>query len=249
MASGENQYLPRFEYPELLEKGRNNLVVCPVYRNGAIAAPSSGTLTVYDAAGNVVATPSVSITGSVATATITSASLSSKSYEEHWRLEWVLTISSVAYTYRKEAALVRVALAPVVTDADILRRHPGLDDLLPTSNTGFQDQILEAWAEIQQRLYSKGRRPQLIASPSAFRTAHLYLALAITFEGFHQHASSQAYQETAARYWERFEHAWKELSTSLDYDEDGTVDEPLERRTLASPTFLTSPGAARNWRG
>ena len=67
MSSTDTQYTARFSLPELIERGRDELIKCMVYLSGALVAPSSGTVTVRNASGDVVINAaSATITGSVA---------------------------------------------------------------------------------------------------------------------------------------------------------------------------------------
>ena len=51
MSSTDTQYTARFSLPELIERGRDELIKCMVYLSGALVAPSSGTVTVRNASG------------------------------------------------------------------------------------------------------------------------------------------------------------------------------------------------------
>ena len=48
MSSTDTTYTARFMLPDLIERGRNEVIKCQVYHNGALVAPSSGTVSVYD---------------------------------------------------------------------------------------------------------------------------------------------------------------------------------------------------------
>ena len=188
MSSDDVLYSARFMYSTLIERGRDNLIKCAAYRDGALAAPASGTVTVYDGSGGSVVSAAVSITASVAGYTVTDATTASLSLDDDWRVEWALLMpDGVVHTFRNDAALVRRALYPVVTDADLYRRVSSLD---PSGNTPlssistFQSSIDEAWTAIQHRLSQAGNRPNLVISPSALREAHLLLVLTMIFEDF-----------------------------------------------------------------
>ena len=60
-------YSARLIGPEIIEAGMNNVVTCPVYRDGALVAPTVYTLTVWNSANVIVAQPTVSVVSSVAT--------------------------------------------------------------------------------------------------------------------------------------------------------------------------------------
>ena len=142
-------YTARLIGPEVIEAGMDNVVTCPVYLAGALVSPTAYTLTVWNSANVVVGTPTVSVVSSVATATITTAMLSGQTNGDNWRMEWVLTLSSIVHTFRRDASLVYRRLYPVVTDADLLRLHTDLTRRMPSTETSYQDYLDEAWATIE----------------------------------------------------------------------------------------------------
>jgi hypothetical protein len=68
MSSSDTLYAARFIVPEALERGRNNLIKCPVYRFGALVAPVSGTVRIQRETGEQLIILAAPITGGVATA-------------------------------------------------------------------------------------------------------------------------------------------------------------------------------------
>lgn len=238
MASGADTtfYTARFLQPDLLEKARANVLRCPVYRSGALVAPTSGTISIYDDAGSaVVSAASVTITSSVATYSYTPAS--TLALGEGWRVEWTLVISASTYVFENEAALCRKALSPVVTDADLYRRVSSLDPsgAAPISSlTDYQDYLDEAWAVIQMRLIGAGNRPNLILSPASLREAHLCLTLALIFEDLSSRLNA-AYEARAADYRNQYQDAWKNIKLVYDADDDGQAES--KGRTSAIPTY------------
>lgn len=222
--------------PDLLERGRANVLTCPLYSAGSLVAPDSGTVTIRDGSDAVVSAASATITGDVATYSYTPPA--TLSLGEGWTVTWVLTIGSDELEVVNEAALVRRRLSPVVTDADLFRRVPSLDpagSATITSATDYQDFLDEAWAEIQQRLIDQGNRPNLILSPSALRRVHLYLTLALIFEDLSTRLRED-YTAQADRYRGMYSDAWRELNFVYDTDDDGVAETPARRRA-ATPTI------------
>lgn len=242
MSSTDTQYTARFSLPELIERGRDELIKCMVYLSGALVAPSSGTVTVRNASGDVVINAaSATITGSVAQYTITAGTLNSQSLGEGWQVEWNLTMpDSVVHKFRNTAALVRGRLYMPIADADLIRVVSALD---PTSSTSissvanWQDYLDEAWVQIQLRLIEQGNRPNLILSPSALRETALSLTLALIFEDLSTRLSD-AYEQRAESYRGRYEQAWARLRFTYDTDDDGQAD-TVKRPSMAS-VWLTS---------
>lgn len=231
-------YSARIPTPYDLVRGQATTIRCPVYRDGALVSPSSGTCTVYDSSSVVVSTGATVLTGSVSTYTFTPSSTLTLS--EGWRVEWSLTISAVVHTFRSDAALVRMALYPVISDADLFRRvsglNPALGEAALSTLTTYQDYLDEAWTVLVLRLISKGNRPALISSPSALRECHLLLTLAFIFEDFAVRLR-ESFAEDAARFREHYEAEWARLSFSYDTSDSGVS--PAQRRAARGPTILS----------
>ncbi len=188
------------------------------------------------------------ITGSVATYTIGSSVLSAYALGTGWQVEWILTLSDgTIVPVVNSAALVRTGLLPVLTDADLYRRVPGLDPSgsgPETSSQSYQPQIDEAWTEIQLRLIARGNRPNLIREPSSLRSCHLYLTLALVFEGEETRLAT-AYGDRAAYYRGLYEQAWGELAPEYASGDDLQAD---ARRRSMTPTVWLCGGAGRSSR-
>jgi len=237
MSAADTLYSARFLSPEFLERGRNNVITCPVYRLGTLVAPSSGTVSVYKADQTaVVSAQNVTISGSVAQYTVTSAVLSSLQFEEGWLVEWALAMpDNTTHTFRRDGALVRHPLYPVVTDADLLRRHSDLSQLRASGVTSYQDYLDEAWAVIQNRLVTSGRRPWLVMSASSLRDVHMNLALHLIWLDYATSAGDTSrYQQLADHYGRGYEESWGRLTFSYDETDENKVD---VRRASGTPTL------------
>lgn len=229
----------RFLTPDYLVQGQDNAISCPLWRDGAVTAPSSGTVTVYSATGaTIVSAAAATVTGSIATYTIPAASLpASLNRGMGWRIEWSLVVSSVTTVYRNSCGLVRSQLAPVITDADLFRRESSLNPSgsAPISSlTDYQDYIDEAWITILARLAGKGNLPHLIMEPSTLREPHLMLTLHLIFQDFRTRLT-ETWSVKAADYEERFEKSWNALSFEYDSTDSGAADG--RRKRSANPTI------------
>ena len=240
-------YSARFELPDLIERGRANVVNCRVYRSGALASPSSGTVSVYNAANfAVIDAAAVTVSGSVAQYSIGSAALASQSLEEGWRVEWALTMpDGVVHTFRNDAALVRARLYPVCTDVDIFRRHPDFDpsDAASVAIAGinYQSYLDESWVEIQQGLIARGNRPNLVMSPSSLRFVHLYASLELICRHFSSTSGDGSrWVSLADVYAQKTATAWTGLNFLYDSDDDGQADDPATRRSGLASIWLGS---------
>lgn len=245
----------RHELPDLIERGRSAVLRCPVYRAGALVAPTGGTVTIYDGAGTEVTSAPVTVSGSIATHTITAELTASLSLAEGWRVRWSLSFpDDGAYIFENEAMLVRVAPSPVVTEADLYRRCSSLDPSGAAPITSLDDYapyIDEAWVILSQRLLGEGRRPWLILSPSSLRDSHVLLALALIFEDLMTRLNV-AFGEQAAMYRRQYEEAWGRVRFSYDEDQIGRSD--TKRGGQSSVWLTTTQGSiggspVLRWRG
>jgi hypothetical protein len=251
VSSTDPLYQARAETLEQIERGRDNLLQQPIYDAGALVAPTAlgSTCTVYDGSNAVVATPTVSVVGSVAVATLLAASTSSLSLGEGWRVEWVLLIAGAARKVRRDAALVLSRLLPPATLADLFRIDPALDpdgDHPIHSMTAAElDPFLdEAWIRIEGKLMSNGRRPWLAMSPQSFRELHCNKSLELIFRSFATRLNP-AYLDMARFYAGEADKSWPELRFAYDSNQDGVADGGGEPVQVGGPTsvWLGSIGA------
>lgn len=228
----------RLLLPDYLTQAQDNVISCPLYSQGALVAPTSGTVSVYDASNTAVVDGApVTITGSVATYTISAATLpSTLSRGMGWRVEWSLTVSGVSTTYRNSAGLVRSRLAPVVTDADLFRRESALnpDGTAPVSSLDtYQDYLDEAWVTIHGRLTGRGNLPHLVMEPTTLREPHLLLTLHLVFQDFRTRLN-ETWKEKADEYKAEYKAAWDGLAFEYDSTDSGQSDGRRKRSAVNS---------------
>lgn len=241
MGSGDIQYTARFELPHLIEQ-RDEVISCPIYRDGAIVVISVASLKLFNAAGVEVTVGAPTFPGGVPTSAITAADLEAEDFGLGWWAEWSVTISATVHMFRNDAALVRSRLAPSVTTTDLFRRLRSLDPSDPEvitrmSLTDYQAKLDEADIEIQLRLIEVDNRPGRIFSPSATRRTYLSLWIALIFEDLANFEN--IYQETADRWMTRYEMAWDKMTLAYDPNDDGVPD-TLSRRSVNRSVWLTS---------
>jgi hypothetical protein len=230
-------YTARFNAPEALEQGADNALSCPVYRNAALVAPTSGTLTVWNASNvKVVDAQAVTVAANIATYTIASATLASQLYSDGWRFEWTLVIATVTNVFRNDGSLVYRRLYPVITDLDFTEVHTDFE--ARKSVATFQPYIDKAWGEIQRKLINTGKRPWLIMSPSALYDAHFNRTLALVFKDWATGGSASAEWEMMLHYEDLFGKSWGELTFPVITVEGESTGE--RRRSTQSVIFLTS---------
>lgn len=236
-------YTARQSGPEVIEAGQDNVITLPVGRDGALVAPTAlgSSITIWNAENVKTHTAAaITVTASIATFTVTNASLAGQVNSDGWRIEWALEIAGEVSTFRRDAALVYRRLYPVVADADLLRLHTDLSRRMPSTETSYQDYLDECWATIEGRLIATGKRPWLIMAPSALREVHLYGTLARIFRDFAQGGPGTAEWEMAADYERRYEAAWSQLTYPQASQVDGTAADAARRRRAAQPTLWLS---------
>jgi len=236
MGSGDSQYSARFELPHLLEQ-RLESITCPVYRDGAVVTVAAGTIKLYNRSGVEVQTEAMTFPGGIATVPILASTLEAESFGLGWWVEWSLTISSVVYLFRNDAALVRSRLFPTVTTVDLFRRLRSLDPsdsevITRMTITDYQAKLDEADIQIQLRLIEIDNRPGRIFSPSATRQTYLSLWIALIFEDLANFEN--AYQATADSWMLRYEQAWDKMTLVYDSDDDGQPSSTRRRSANAS---------------
>lgn len=240
MPSGDVQYLVGFEFPDCLERGRDNVVVCPVYFDGPLVAPSAATCTLYDPTGAAVSTPLAAITNNVATATIPTADIGAKDYGTGWRVEWALTLGGVTRTFTNEAAIVRKAFECCVNDGVVFAHHSDLRALLASSKNGsVQSAIWQAFVTFQNRMWENEQRAFLIFTTTAPREHLKWLSIANAFEGLAANASDDdGFQRQADKYRKRAEDAFNDMKFKVDINQDGVVDSAVAQGPKGT-VFLT----------
>ena len=254
MSSGDAwsaPYTARISIPEYLERNRAQVVSLEVYRDGALAAPSSGTFTLFDAQGaEVVSAAAVTVSGSIAQYSIPAATLpTTKAVGEGWLSEWALVMpDGITHTFRRSSALVLRALYPVITDLDLLALYTDLNLLRPSGLSSFQGYIDEAWRQVLGRLISKGRFPYLIVDPWALREIHLETTLGLIFRDFASSIGEGRWLALAENHKKEASFAWQALTFQYDEDHDGQPDGG-ERRKSAHPVVYLSNAPRTRWGG
>lgn len=219
MAVGDTLYTIRDEVPEMIERGREQVLRLRPYSAGATVAPSSVTVSVFDEANVAVV--------SGASATITSnegryalaAQASTKALAEGWRIEWTYTMpDGVVRMHRQDAALVLCRPLPPAGEVDLYRRESSLDPSGSApihSLTDFTTKLQEAWITIEHKLIQQGRRPWRVIGSSDLREVHICETLALIYEDFAGRLNL-AYAEKAKSYRAQAAAAWRAVRMAYD---------------------------------
>ena len=255
MSQAETIYTFRDAYPDVLQRGRACVVTRPVYRDGALVAPtaSGSTFTLLNPSGvALVDAQPVTVTDSIARYSLSSTVLADtlplgEGYQQVWRL--VLPDGTTRTTDRETAIALR-PLHPVITDDDLKGDYPLMDRDLPQALTSWQPFIDQAWKEIVGRLSAEGHFSYLIKSAYAFRRPHMELAHAKRFRALAAARPSQVnYLELQKQHHEAYEAAWKAINWTSDDDHDGRVDDPAKRRAGGSGVLhINVPPTRHPWR-
>ena len=241
MSSAETLYTVRTPYPDLIERAREQVVSLPVYRDGALVAPtqSGSTFSLYKPDGSaLIAAASVTVTGSVATYAIPAATLPATltPLGDGWREEWALKMGSetTARNYRREAALVLRTLYPTVTDADMVALYPDFVTQLGTTGTSFQSQIDAAWGRVLRTLLRRGVLSYLIVDASALHDWHENETLAAVYRSFFRGSGVDKWEKL----WKHHEALANAASTTaaptMDDNHDGKADD-ADRKAIGVP--------------
>ena len=234
---------PRHQLPRMIERGKAQILSLPVHDGGVRVTPIDGTWILFNPSGVEALTSPVSNLGSNDVA-LSSVQTEDLALGEGWTEEWILAMSvTETVTLRREAALVRRLLYPVVTDADLERVHPGLSAYLPGSQTSWENQRDEAFDQIQSRLLGKGTRPNLITGSWALRNVHLYWSLLLIAELLRVESSGR-WGQLVVDWCARAEAEWNAVTFQYDPDDDGTSAE--DDAPAVPPLYLCDvPG---DWR-
>lgn len=228
--SGETLWSFRTVYPDVLARGRANVVVGLLTSAGSSPTVSAATFALTDPGGTAITGSTLVLAANVATVTIPALSLpSTLTLGEGYQEVWSFTVGGVVYEYTRPAALARYHLVPALAQSDVSARQPALSRNLGAGITiqSFMDQ---AWEQVIRGLLSGGHLPYLIRTPDALRECHLLLTLALACEAMALGASNEAYAKLAKTYRDDYKAAWNAVSWQTDYDHDGKVDDPSQRQ-------------------
>ena len=241
-------YAPRIRITELLEREKSQVTDIKIYRDNAQVIPTAATYTLFKpGSGEIVkdVVASIDVAGTVSYSHSAVQLSSSVELGEGYVQEWTVTISSIDYTFRRMAAVVRRRLYPVISDADLTATYSDLESLRPSSLTSYQQFIDEAWITMLNRMRTEGGGySYLVMSPASFRAAHLNLSLYYIFRDFHSALgqSQGRYLDLAQEHWRQYQLEFDAINFVYDQGHDGKPDD-ADKRTSKSPTiYLTAPG-------
>lgn len=231
MPGGDTDYTFHAPGPDYLVRGRAQTVRMPVYRSGALVAPTAigSAYELFGPAedlddGTPLISGAVTVASSVALYAIGATALDDEEYGRGWVEVWTLVLpDGSTRKIHRPACIVRSPLYPVITDTDIdptgsLARHRA------STLTSWQAHIDSAWLSMLCRLEEIARWPELIWTPYSFRRVHLRATKCEIYSDF---ARSQGgkWLELLDSEEKQLAFAWRDLSALLDRDQDGHADE------------------------
>jgi hypothetical protein len=245
--NAETLYSVRTSYPDVMQIGRDCTISLPVSRDGATVTPSAATIALYGPGGAaVVATTAATITGGVATFTVSGALLTGEGdavLGEGWQEVWTLTLPDGSVrTYDREAALARRPIAPALDVDDLIDQYSQITAIKGTIN--LQAVIDATWGVIVRRWIKSGNLTYLIKSPYVLADCHRELTLARFFRELYQLRNSDNFLQLAQTHQRQYERQWGEINVTTDYDHDGKVDDTERRErpaVLIQPNVMPSP--------
>lgn len=244
---GETLYSVATSYPDVLQIDRDNTVSLPVYRSGSVVTPSAATFALYGPSGEaVVSTAAASIVGGVAQYTVSGSVLTgtdSATLGEGWQEVWVLTLpDGTVRTYDREAALARRPIAPALTVSDVYDQYSQIPAI--KGNIDIQNIIDATWGVIVRRWIKTGNLTYQVKSQYVLADCHRELCLARFFRELYQLRNSDNYLELAKTHQREYERQWSEINSTMDYDDDGKVDDTERRERsglVLQPNVIPSP--------
>lgn len=246
-------YAGRFASPEFIERAKAQRLTFEVYHEGRLVVPDSGTLLLRDASNvAVVNEAAVSIVNGAAVYDLPATAVpASYAPSRRWLADWTLTVSDgQVHTFRRSVHLCLRRLYPVITPADLTRRHHDLQSIVSRAKSTLQPYIDSAYDVVIFRLIEDGRYPQQIMTPESLWLVELLYALHLAFTDAMLNAPGDGkYGGLAEKYEKDFEAAWLRLRFTIDHDESNTPPSSTEEGESESPVvFLGGSPSTRQHR-
>ncbi len=245
MSNAETSYQARLGFPDMLERGRTQTIALDTFLDGAVSAPTSGTVSVFDSSNTaIVDGEAVTVASSRATFSLLSTVIpDTLSVSIGYRIEWVLLMADgVVHTFRRDAFLVNKVLQIPITNQDLLDEYSDLGSLVATATTFLQTKIDAAWKAHIGRLVSDGILPQRIISPWSLRQTMIDLSLSKVFADMYATTGGTdgKYLALSGKHLEQFTDAFADLNFSYDNSGDGHDSNPSKRDAGAASVWLSA---------
>lgn len=223
---------PALRNPAWLRRNATTAVPCPVYNGVSLVSITSGTCTLYDHTGASHSTPTVTVSGGVASAACV---VGTHDPSRGWRLELALSDSTTTYHVTMPAVVVRNAPACPVSSDDVTKLQPRiLGTPFPGSQTSWDPQIDLAFAEVcSELLQATGVTLDRVTDTSVLFPLVLRRAGVLALQ-IAQGPTGKA-AELAVTLQAEYSEKLRLLSVQVDDDGDGVAD---RARSAASSGFV-----------
>ena len=241
--SGSTVYTFRMDGPDVLAREKANSVKLQVWRDGALVAPDSGTITLIDPNGEkLIDAQSVTISSSVATYDILASVLpSTVEIGRLFMLRWTLTISGTVYEVQRACSVARFPMVLPVTDSDLIDgEYPDLLDQIGDYGSNLQTFLDSAKRDVLRELEQAGQWPDLITSPSDLYEPIRQCAFAKVFRFLFNTNDSDRSQILFNLHQDKYEKTLHTLTAR--FDRDGTGLPSSESREAVMRSY--HPGGA-----
>lgn len=232
-ATGETLYYFRRNTKPVLQRARANEMELAAYRDGALAAPSAGTYSLFApradiAAATPVSTGAVVVAGSIATYTVPAVDLpTTLTLGPGYLEQWVLTMPDTrVYTLRRPVVVGLFQLFPPISEADLVAgEYPDLLVSLGASgSTTLQSLMDAAWRHVIRRLEAHGRWPDVIVDSSDVFDWHRHETLRRAFGSMLMRQDSERWRELFIEHRDEAKSARQGLRITADRNRDGMPD-------------------------
>jgi len=213
--------------PVQVERARAATLRLLAYKDQVATAATNGTLTLKDAGGTTIVTGATATDGTDTTFALGAGdTTTAHGYSTRWRAVWALTIGGETRSFEQDVWLVRSALYPVVTVADLTRRHRDITDLVLGGVSSIEGYLIEAWDSILGDLVKRGKRPSLIMESWALRSLLTYRALHLCFlDASTRFNGEDRFSVLSELYAAQADDEWnKGLRFAYDANEDGIAE-------------------------
>ena len=238
------QGVPHIGFPDMIVRNYPQRLAANWYIDGSRLTATAATLTLKQGSKVILDGVAATVGGSQTVsydllATDTENESLGADYLEIWKITATWDTSETV-EFRRAAYLVRSALWPMVSDADLVARHSRLDDLLPPGQTSWADYRELAWEILNRDLIKKGRRPQLILDSFALIDAHVFKTLEVIFRDLSTLVGDGRYTEFAILYGEAYTGEFEVMQFRYDRDQDNAID-PGELESGSPSLWLGVP--------
>ncbi len=256
MGTGEIQYTFRKTVPNVLQRGRTQVITLEAYRDGVLVAPtvagSSFQLLGPDGTAQV-GPKDITVVDEIATVQILATEIpddDTTELSELYQGRWALVMpDGTTRTVRREAAIARFLFHPNVADIDLIEgEYPDLLTFLGDEHgKTVQPFIDAATRHVLRKLWASGQWPDLMLTSDAFYEPIRQFALFRIFKWlFRLVPGNNRWERLMDHHDSEFNKAWTAFTSRIDYDHDGLADD--RGRRAASTVIHKNAGPFRNIR-